>query len=264
VSPSKRRSKNLIDAFALDAPYVTDTRRLLQVLHRQQKAAPTEIRSYMVTSAGGGDGKSTVCALMALVSATIFHRKTLLIDGDPYLPTVHSLLGVARGPGLTDVLRRESVIQEASHATSIPRLWVLPCGYPRGGASGTYDDEEFARLLQEAGPSYDLILIDAPPTVSTIEPILMAEHVDSILLVAMAGRTPLAMVRRSKQILEPFIDKIAGVVLNNAIDGLPYSYDYRYYGYGEAKPPRIRQPAPPPGPDRPNSPARLKNNGGEH
>jgi capsular exopolysaccharide synthesis family protein len=262
VSPPKRRNKNLIDTFAIDAPYVTDTRRLLQILHRQQKAAATEIRTYMVTSAGSGEGKSTVCALMGLVSATIFHRKTLVVDGDPYLPTVHSLLGVARGPGLSDILRREAVIPEASHATSLPRLSVIPCGYPRGSASGAYNDEEFGQLLRDLRPSHDIVLVDAPPAVSTIEPILMAEHVDSIILVAMAGRTPLAMVRRSRQILEPFSGKIAGVVLNNAMEGLPYSYDYRYYGYGEKKTPRIRHSTPT-DPEPPSSRIRTKDDGGE-
>ncbi|MGH7681250.1 MAG: hypothetical protein ACRENN_04610, partial [Candidatus Eiseniibacteriota bacterium] len=81
-----------------------------------------------------------------------------------------------------------------------------------------------------------------PPTVPAIEPILMAEHVDSILVVAMAGRTPVAMVRRSMQILAPVASKIAGVILNNAADGLPYFFNYSYYGYEQPKRPRPRRP----------------------
>ena len=33
----------------------------------------------------------------------------------------------------------------------------------------------------------------------------------------------------------PVASKIAGVVLNNAMEGLPYYYDYRYYGYKERR-----------------------------
>lgn len=97
-------------------------------------------------------------------------------------------------------------------------------------------------MLREVRSNYDVVFVDAPPTVPAIEPILMAEHIDAILVVAMAGRTPVAMVRRSMQILAPVAQKIAGVVLNNAVDGLPYFFNYSYYGYDQPKRPRPRRP----------------------
>lgn len=237
----KRARKNLVDGLALDAPYVTETRRLLQNLYRQQKNAQTEIRSYMVTSAARGEGKSTICALMAIVSATIFRKRTLLVDGDLHRPTIHSLLAVPQGPGLFEIMRGSTATAEAASTTSIENLWVIPSGYSRDAISESYADEEFHRMLQELRPTYDVIFVDAPPTVPAIEPILMADHVDAILVVAMAGRTPLAMVRRSMQILAPVTDKIAGVVLNNAADGLPYYFNYSYYGADEPRPSQKRQ-----------------------
>jgi Mrp family chromosome partitioning ATPase len=93
-------------------------------------------------------------------------------------------------------------------------------------------------------PKYDIIFIDAAPVVPVVEPLLMAEHVDSVLVVAMAGRTPLMLVRRMRQLIDPILPKVSGVVLNNAVEGLPYYYDYRYYGYGEQPlPKRIRTTA---------------------
>ena len=41
-------------------------------------------------------------------------------------------------------------------------------------------------MIQSLRPSYDLIFIDAAPIVPVVEPIMMAEHVDGILLIAMA------------------------------------------------------------------------------
>ncbi len=237
----KRARKNLLDGLVIDAPYVNEMRRLLQNLYRQQRSATTEMRSYMVTSATRGEGKSTICALMAIVSARIFHKRTLLVDGDLHRPTIHSLLGVSRGPGLFEVMRGRAAIQDAVRPTSMQDLWVIPSGYPREAIGDWYVEGEFHRLLQELRPNYDVIFVDAPPTVPAIEPILMADHVDAILVVALAGRTPLAMVRRSMQILAPVTDKIAGVVLNNAVDGLPYYFNYRYYGYDEPRPSRTRR-----------------------
>jgi len=241
---SRRPRKSLLEDLAIDAPYVTEVRRLLQGLYRQQKSATKEIRSYMVTSAGKGEGKSTICALMAIVSAKVFHRRTLLLDGDLHRPTIHSLLGVTRGPGLFEVFRRGAPLQSATRLTSLPLLQVIPSGYAREAAGEAYSDEEFVRLLQQLYSSYDIIFVDAPPVVPAIEPILMAEHVDGVLVVAMAGKTPLSMVRRSIQVLAPVKEKILGVVLNNAVDGLPYYFSYSYYGYAEAKP-RSGRPAVP-------------------
>ena len=71
----------------------------------------------------------------------------------------------------------------------------------------------------------------------------MAEHVDALLIVAMAGRTPASLARRLQKLLAPFSSKIAGVILNNATEELPYYHDYRYYGY---KPQPGRQSKTPP------------------
>lgn len=255
---SRRPRKNLLDDLSVDAPYVTEVRRLLQSLYRQQTSAPSDTRSYMVTSAGRGEGKSTITTLMAIISAKIFHKRTLLIDGDMHRPTVHTLLGVVRGPGLFEIFQRGAAIQEATRLTSLPQLCVIPSGYAREAVSEAYSDEQFDRLLQTLRPNYDVIFVDAPPAVPAIEPILMAEHVDAILVIAMAGRTPLNMVRRSMQVLEPVKDKIAGIVLNNAMEGLPYYFSYSYYGYEESKASRNRRPAKP-GSQDPKAKERTKN-----
>ena len=233
--PAKPVSRDLLDGFEIDAPYVTEVRRLLQGLGRRQNAA-NEKHVYMVTSASRDEGKSTTCALMAIVSARVFHRKTLLIDGDLRRPTVHNLLRVARGPGLREILQDTISISDATRPTALPLLSVIPRGDSSVPASEAYTDEAFGALIRECRSKYDLVFVDAAPVVPVIEPILMAEHVDSILVIAMAGQTPVTAVRRSMQILAPVASKIAGVVLNNAMDGLPYYYDYRYYGYRERRP----------------------------
>jgi capsular exopolysaccharide synthesis family protein len=235
MNPSKPERKNLLEGLVLDAPYVKETRRLLQNLFRQQKSAPTEARSYMVTSAARGEGKSTTCALMAIVAARVFRKRTLVVDGDLHRPTLHTLIGVTRGPGLFELMRGTIQTDAAIRATPLSNLWVVSSGYPRDMTSEWYSDEAFRRVLQDLRPRYDIIFVDAPPVVPAIEPILMADHVDSILIVALAGKTPLALVRRSIQVLAPAKDKIAGIVLNNASNGLPYYFNYSYYGYEDTR-----------------------------
>jgi len=235
-----RPRRNLLDGLDLDTPHVTEIRRILQNLYRMRTGADSEIRSFMVTSAGRDEGKSTICSLMAIVSARIFYKRTLIIDGDLRRPTVHSLLGISQSPGLFDVMRRNVPLRDATHPTVLPMLSAMPSGHLRGIVSEAYSDETFIQVLRDATANYDVVFIDAPPAVPVVEPQLMAAHVDALVVVAMAGKTAITMVRRFMQIMTSVHGKIAGVVLNNASEGLPYYYDHRYYGYPKPQPSRIR------------------------
>lgn len=225
----KDAPRSLFTEFSTDAPYVTEARRLLQSLMRQHRGPACRV--YMVSSAGRGEGKSTICGLLGIVAARIFHRHTLIIDADMRRPTMHQLLDLSQKPGLYDLLHGTVSLDLARRPTTLPLLHAIPSGKPGSHVSDAYDDEAFEKLLQSLRPSYDLIFIDAAPIVPVVEPIMMAEHADGILLVAMAGKTPITMIRRMRGILSPVANKVAGAIVNNATEGLPYYYDYSYYGY---------------------------------
>ena len=245
-------SRSLFGEFSTDAPYVTEARRLLQFLMRQHRGKACRI--YMVTSAARGEGKSTICGLLGIVAARIFHRHTLIIDADMRRPTMHQLLDLSQKPGLYDLLHGTTTLDMARRPTALPLLHAIPSGKPGPQASEAYDDERFETLLTGVRPSYDLIFIDAAPVVPVVEPIMMAEHVDGILLVAMAGRTPVTMMRRMRGLLAPVAAKVAGAIVNNATEGLPYYYDYSYYGYRPHAARKDGKPKGAPGASGPGSP----------
>ncbi|MGE5176242.1 MAG: CpsD/CapB family tyrosine-protein kinase [Hyphomicrobiales bacterium] len=229
----------LFDVYDPDAPVVTEVRRLLQNLARQAHA--TERKVFLITSAARGEGKSTIAGLLSMVSAQVFRRRTLLIDADLRRPTIHDLMGLSQKPGLFEVLHHRSSTESAVRPTPIPSLSVLTSGSPTGAMGSAYDDDRFGRVLETLRPQYDMIFVDSAPAVPVIEPLLMAEHVDGILLVAMAGKTPVTMVRRLKQVLAPVADRVVGSILNNATEGLPYYYEYRYYGYERLRKGKLRR-----------------------
>lgn len=228
--------RNLFDALNLEAPHITEVRRLLQSLMRSSTQAGQRV--YMVTSARRGDGKSTTCGLLALVAARVFRKRTLIIDTDVRAATIHQILGISKRPGFCELLQNKVTLDIAIHSTPLEGLFAIPIGSPSGAASEAYDDAACKALIEELRPQFDLILIDAAPVVPVVEPMMLAEHVDGVLVVVMAGRTPLTVIQRMKQILQPVSSKISGVILSNALSGLPYYYDYRYYGYH--KPERVR------------------------
>jgi capsular exopolysaccharide synthesis family protein len=233
--------RSLFSEFSPDAPYVTEARRLLQSLMRRH--LDPACRVYMITSAARGEGKSTICGLLGLVAARIFHKRTLIIDADMRRPTMHQLLDLSVKPGLYEVLAGQAPLDLARRPTALPLLHAIPSGKPGAHAHAAYDDDAFRKLLTSVRGGYDLVFVDAAPAVPVVEPVMMAEHVDGLLLVAMAGRTPVTMIRRMRGILEPVAHKVAGAIVNNATEGLPYYYDYSYYGYKPLSSRRARKHA---------------------
>src|SRR5207244_12924117 len=90
-------------------------------------AGSDPIRSLMVTSATAGEGKSTTAANLAL-AATLQGKSVILVDADMRNPSLHPLIGVPCGPGLSDVLAGDLPISTALHPTDIPHLLLLPAG----------------------------------------------------------------------------------------------------------------------------------------
>jgi tyrosine-protein kinase Etk/Wzc len=239
MPPSRSKpTPTLFDAFDVDTPVITEVRRLLQNLTRQSRNSERKI--FLMTSAGRGEGKTTISGLLALVCAQVFRKRTLLVDADLRRPAVHTLLGLSQSPGLIDVFQGKCSIETAARSTAAPTLWVMPSGKSKGSVAQAYDDDAFSAMLTTVRPRYDMIFVDSAPVVPVIEPLLMAEHVDGILLVSRAGKTPVTLIRRMRQLVAPYAEKIAGGILNNASDGLPYYYDYSYYGYQKNRAPRVR------------------------
>lgn len=222
----------------MDSSYVTEVRRLLQTLLRKGDAAGRKV--YLVTSAGRGEGKSTTAALLAVVAAQIFRKRVILVDSDFRRGSQHRLLGIDHRPGFCDVLQGRVSLATAVRSTYYPNLFALPAGALHGRMAEAFDEDVFRNLLQQLREEYDLVIVDSAPVVPVVEPLLMAEHVDAILLVAMAGQTPVSIVRRMRQIIAPVAAKVVGVILNNATESLPYYYDYRYYGYAPTTRERTR------------------------
>jgi Mrp family chromosome partitioning ATPase len=75
---------------------------------------------------------------------------------------------------------------------------------------------------------YDHVLVDSPPLMSVADPIIIAQHVDSILLVVRAGKTPKDMLVQSISKLGRVGARLAGAVLNGASSNGSYYY-YRTY-----------------------------------
>lgn len=173
-----------------------------------------DLRTVLITSAGQGDGKTTVAANLGVALAE-GGKHVLLVDADLRRPSVHRLFELPPAPGLSNALLHEEG-ELPVVATTVPGLSILAAGDPPPNPGEFVASPRLGRLLARARSSFDVVLIDTPPVSLVADAAVLAPSVDGVLLVVSAGRTKRDLVRRAKDQLEKVGARLLGVVLNNA------------------------------------------------
>src|SRR3954464_7521311 len=91
-------------------PSAEPFRMLRLAVDLRPKSATTN--AVLVTSPHKGDGKSTVAANYALVSA-LTRERVLLIDADLRSPSVHGMFGLNRSVGVVELIRDGMKLSDA-------------------------------------------------------------------------------------------------------------------------------------------------------
>jgi capsular exopolysaccharide synthesis family protein len=193
-----------------------------------------EIRTFLVTSAGPGEGKTTVS--INLASAFTGPRgRVLLIDADLRRARAHKALGVDNVRGLTNVLVGEVSLGDAIQKSSVEGLDVLASGPIPPNPAEVLGSEKMQELLREAAGRWDRVIVDSPPIVAVTDPSLLAKSVDAVFLVISVGKTSIRTIQRARETLSTVGAVVHGAILNNAdvkLSGYAQSYGGYGYGYG--------------------------------
>jgi Mrp family chromosome partitioning ATPase len=87
-------------------------------------------------------------------------------------------------------------------------------------------------LLYDLRREFDHVIIDTPPVLTVTDAVMLSALVDATLLVARAGTTSKAALRRVREVLDQVDARIIGVVLN-AMDLTQFGSEY-YGGYRDS------------------------------
>jgi len=197
--------------------------RLLQASERQN------MRAFVITSAGMGEGKTLTSLNLAWLLAQTDGVKALVIDADLRQPCTANYLGIENEVGLSEVLTGETKLNQAIVRLEPSGLHLLPGGAPREDVAELLSGPRFGRLLDEARKHFDYIIIDAPPLGVFTDANLLINRADAAILVVRASKTRYAAVERLLEQLPR--ERMLGVVLNRAEfrpDDTAYYYQQRY------------------------------------
>jgi capsular exopolysaccharide synthesis family protein len=188
-----------------------------------------KLNTVAVVSAGAGEGKSTTVFNLASVFAQSKQR-TLIVDSDLRRPTLHKMLGVTNGLGLTNYLLKQNTLEEVIQTTELPALDFLASGKLPSSSLGILNSAQMKDLINELKRRYDFVFFDSPPIMGVSDASILASEVDMTLQVIQYRRYPQPMNIRAKQLIEKVGGNLVGIVLNNINMSQDESY-YYYSGY---------------------------------
>lgn len=184
--------------------------------------------SLLVTSARPGDGKSSFVAAAARVAAEDGVR-VLVLDCDLRRPKLARLLGAKHFTPIDQVLDGRCSLDEAIVSDPLTQAhFVLarPLGEVR---RRLFEGSRMANLLATAKARYDLVIIDAPPVLNVVDPILLGRLVDGTVVAIRWRSVDRRLIRAAVARLEESGCAVLGAVLNSV--GNDRGAEYVYKGY---------------------------------
>jgi capsular exopolysaccharide synthesis family protein len=189
-------------------------------------------RTLAVTSARPAEGKSSTSYALARSLART-NRRVLLIDADMRSPSIHHLLGIPLGDGLSNYLAGAEDVSALIHPTDIDQLSVVTAGPQPPSTPELLSSDRLSRLFEALTVNFDHIILDLPPVMGLADAPLIASKVEGTLVVIAAHSTHKNVARLATSRLRSAHAHILGVVLS-MFDSKQASYGYGYgYGYGQ-------------------------------
>lgn len=186
---------------------------------------PANARTFLVASPASGDGKSTTASNIAIAFAQAGER-TLLIDCDLRNPVQHLIFELDGVGGVTTVIAGQTKLRDAIRPSSVPGLYVLPCGPVPRNPSELLAGARFKSLLQKLSETFDRIIIDSPPLMSVTDARILAAEADATVLVMRMNRSMRELGIMALDSLDAIGARVVGAVAND----VPASQSAKYYG----------------------------------
>jgi Mrp family chromosome partitioning ATPase/capsular polysaccharide biosynthesis protein len=218
VESRGRRRALRPDAFP---PFAFEQLRMLRV----QLSYRERSRAIMITSAGAGDGKTTLATALAAAFAET-GEEVILMDLDLRKPAVASLLEISqpRPVSLVEATLPELLVP----VPDLPGVRVLPA--PRGGAALlSMQLARLPKLLEEAKAEAGHVIVDAAPVGVASESLQIAKLCDQLVMVARPRHTDRQLLVLARDMLARAGAPLVGVVV--VAESTPTPDDMHAYGY---------------------------------
>lgn len=183
------------------------------------------VRTMLISGAYASDNTSEIAANLAVVLAQTGYS-VILVDAHLHNPTLHHEFGIPEQRGLADALiERTKVligtpITRATTPNLVPVKWapklsIVPGGIVPANPFELLVSNHMTELIDELKRQADIVLITASPLISFAESLILASHVDGVVLVARSGKTQRSMVKEVVDSLRSLNVHMIGSILDH-------------------------------------------------
>lgn len=209
----------------------------LRVTLCAQRPGMSSRRCVLITSATGGEGKTTLAAQLAGRCANA-GLMTLLIDADLRRPSLGDLLEVPEGPGLVDVLTGDTTPEAAMVVIgNAGGFHLLPAGTMGQDPSRLLHGERLGQVIARFRETFDIVIIDAPPVLAVPDALLLGRWTDGAVLAVRHDASRFPLVERANKRLTSVGVPVIGAVVNGCRTMESAYGSYRYTPYAAAEAP---------------------------
>lgn len=207
-------------------------------------------RTILVASGEPGEGKSTVLAKLAAMYAEA-GSSVAVVDSDLRLPRQHEIWELPNATGLSSILRGSATLDQAIQKTpvaevrvvavdpatsakleqlssvdmesirerlevdiDVPEVHVISSGARPSNPAELLSSAKMKALLSELSARFDVVLLDSPSLLAVADGSVLAQLVDSVILIVGLGKTQKGAFVSGAQKLEDVNAIISGIVLN--------------------------------------------------
>jgi succinoglycan biosynthesis transport protein ExoP len=217
------------------------------ILFSHADAAP---KTIAFTSTLPQEGKTATISNLA-VSFAQLEGRVLLIDADLRKPRLSKVFNLRNINGLSSYLAGKHTLNEVLQKTSIDNIWTIPSGPHPPNPAELLNSKRMKELLAEAKERFTVVLLDTPPVLAVIDPVIVSSLVDSTVFVVRAGKTTRRPLARAVEEVRKAKADIIGIVFNEVRIGRQgigtpfyhyYQYEYEADGSGRTDPGRPSGP----------------------
>jgi len=191
-------------------------------------AGETSCRLIGVTSSSRGEGKSTTSINLAYSLAEA-GKRTLLIDADLRLSTVHKQLGLNVSPGLSNLLVG---INDGTNLIQLSglhkNLMVITAGDAPPNPTELLSSKRMQSTLHLLSEKFEYIIIDLPPVEAVVDALIVSKMVHGMVVVVRQNYADKHVLDDTIRQLQYHEANILGFVMNGTDVGSK-SYRKHYY-----------------------------------
>lgn len=220
--PFKRRSRETEERLVLTEPkmegFLQESFRIIRN-KVEYNAHEYKNKTYLVTSALAGEGKSTVAVNLALSLAQAGKRVALL-DCDLRHPSDRNILGLEEGSGLGEILNRKAKFQDCLMTGprmglgSDMKLLFLPGGAILDDGSDLLGTPRMQMIIKKMEEWADYVILDSAPAGLITDSVVLAQYADAAIFVARKDFAKVDIILDAMENLAESRVQIVGGVLN--------------------------------------------------